>query len=368
MSDEDFLKLSEPTAPSTEAPVETVVQPPVEETPVTNEAPEADGDVAPEGPTDTEAPADVEASSEETGDQEAPPGEPEPGDAEGETPEPAPAEGVASAPDYEAFYKQIMTPFKANGKTIELKDPKEAISLMQMGANYTRKMQALQPHRKLMMMLEDNDLLDPGKLSYLIDLEKKNPEAIKKLIKDSGIDVLDVDTSEEPKYQAGNHTVSDEEARFRTAIEEVSSQPQGPETIALINSQWDATSKEFLWKNPDVLSVIREQHENGIYARITAEMDRQITLGVLPSETPFMQAYKAVGDELMAKNAFGGLGHQEPQVPLDTRPAVPKATVGNGAQVRAATPPPNTTRKASAPVNYLAMPDDEFLKVMNGRV
>ena len=90
--------------------------------------------------------------------------------------------------DYEAFYKEVMTPFKANGKLIELRNPAEAVQLMQMGANYTRKMQAIQQHRKVLTMLENNGLLDEGKLSFLIDIEKKNPDAIQKLVKESGID------------------------------------------------------------------------------------------------------------------------------------------------------------------------------------
>ena len=81
--------------------------------------------------------------------------------------------------DYEAFFKQVMAPFKANGRTIELKSPDEAIRLMQMGAGYGRKIQDLQPHLKVLRMLEKNELLDENKLSFLIDVNAKNPEAIK---------------------------------------------------------------------------------------------------------------------------------------------------------------------------------------------
>src|SRR5690606_21653948 len=72
-------------------------------------------------------------------------------------------------PDYEKLYKEIMKPFKANGREIKLNSPEEVITLMQKGANYTKKMQALQPHLKIVRMLENNQLLDEGKLSQLID-------------------------------------------------------------------------------------------------------------------------------------------------------------------------------------------------------
>jgi len=112
--------------------------------------------------------------------------------------------------DYKAFHDTMMAPFKANGKTIELRTPEEAIQLMKMGANYTRKMQEIAPHRKMLTMLQKHEL-DETRLSYLIDLDKKNPEAIKQLIKEANIDPLDIDVTIPSAYQAGNHIVSDDE-------------------------------------------------------------------------------------------------------------------------------------------------------------
>jgi hypothetical protein len=120
-----------------------------------------------------------------------------------------PAEAAPTI-NYEEQYNRLMAPFKANGKMITLNSPEELIQLAQMGANYTRKMQDIQPHRKVLQMLQNNGLLDEGKLSFLIDLDKKDPEAIKKLIKDTGMDPLDIDTSVEPDYKEGNHIVSDD--------------------------------------------------------------------------------------------------------------------------------------------------------------
>ena len=61
---------------------------------------------------------------------------------------------VTQSTDYKAFHDKMMAPFVANGKTIQLQSVDEAIQLMQMGANYTRKMQSIAPHRKVLMMLE----------------------------------------------------------------------------------------------------------------------------------------------------------------------------------------------------------------------
>lgn len=287
----------------------------------------------------------------------------------------------AKAPDYEGFYKQIMTPFKANGRTVELKTPEEAIQLMQMGANYTKKMQELVPHRKVLTMLQNNGLLDEDKLSFLIDVEKKDPEAIKKLIQDAGIDPMEIDTSSEAAYQDGNHRVSDEEVAFHSALDDMKSSPDRVGTLKVINDEWDQVSKEALWKNPEVMGLIHVQRENGVYDRINAEVNRRRTLGSIPVNVPFLQAYKVVGDELTAANAFADLklstpsttatspsGSKDEKV-ITTRVAAPKPAVTNSDRAAAASTSRQTTTKSKGPlINPLAMSDEDFLKQFDGRL
>ena len=267
--------------------------------------------------------------------------------------------------DYKAGYEQIMAPFKANGKTMQVKSVDEAIQLMQMGANYTRKMQELQPHRKTLLMLENNGLLDEGKLSFLIDLDKKNPEAIKKLLQDAKIDPLDVDLEKESTYQEGNHKVSDEEAQFRLVLDELNSNPVGRETLQTINSTWDQASKEVLWKQPEVMNTIHQQRENGVYARITAEIDRRRTLGVIQVGVPFLEAYRVVGDELHKAGAFNDLFKPKATAvaPVATRAAMPKPT-GLDPKAEAAAVHRGSPSKTTSPLEAMQKAsDDEFLKM-----
>ena len=275
---------------------------------------------------------------------------------------------VVTPPNYEELYNEIMKPFKANGKTIQLKDPAEAIQLMQMGANYTRKMQDIQPHRKVLLMLENNGLLDAGKLSYLIDLDKKNPEAIKKLVKDAGINPLEIDTEAETTYRTGNHTVPDEEVVFRTTLDELSSSPEGKATLQVINTEWDQASKEVLWTSPQVMTLIHQQRENGIYAMISTEIDRMKTLGKIPATMPFMQAYKEVGD-LLTKQAEAAATTSPaatvvPPAVVATRTGAPKATVTANAKASAASPTRTIGSTATKTlVNPLALSDEDFMKM-----
>lgn len=273
--------------------------------------------------------------------------------------------------DYKEAYGQIMAPLKANGKTIELRSVDELRSLAQMGANYTRKMQDIAPHRKILLMLENNGLLDESKLSFYIDLEKKNPEAIKKLVAESGIDPLEIDTSVPAKYQASNHTVTDEELGFRSVLDEVCASPEGQQTVATINSTWDQVSKERLWKDPSLISVFHQQRENGIYARITSEVDRLKALGQIPVGTTFLDAYKLVGDHLHKSNAFADLVKPSPSnqavqtpavpTPVAVKTVTPKAPVVNPA-VAAASTPRSTPKRAQTIVNPLAVSDEDFMK------
>jgi hypothetical protein len=413
LSDDDFAKLNEPdapAAPTAEAePAKTEEELAAETEAATAAAAETNagdaGDDDGEELTDAERAAQASdgeddgaegddpagsgeaKASEGDGDGEGekkpeteakPEGEAKPGEKKPEGEGDAATQVEAKPVDLQGFYDQVMKPFKANGKTIELKSPEEAIQLMQMGANYTRKLQAIQPQRKLLLLLEKNGLLDEGKLSFLIDLDRKDPAAIKQLVKDSGIDPIDIDVSEDTAYRPGNHQVSDEEVNFRDVMGELSSNPAGKETIAEIHDTWDQTSKEALWGDPQVLKVIHEQRESGVYALITAEMDRQITLGQIPANTPFLEAYKKAGDDLVAATVVkqpegSGAGEAAPTgekspIVVATRAAKPKSDLANDDKAKAASGTRSSPKAAKTIVNPLAESDEAFMKQMEGRL
>ena len=352
VSDEDFLKL--PVPDSTE---EVPSEPPAVEA-------EPPAEVVEPEPVVVETEEEEEEPPVETGEEGKTEVEPKPAE--------VPAEPAVADVDYKGNYEKLMAPIKANGKSIELRSPEELIQLAQMGANYTAKMQQIAPHRKVLMMLEQNGLLDEGKLSYLIDLDKKNPGAIQQLVKDSGLDPMDIDTNADSTYKATSHAVSDAEVSFNTALEDMRSTEDGKATLQVINSQWDAASKEALWTNPEIMETMRIQREAGIYDRIEAEVTRQRTLGRISQNVPFLQAYKAVGDQLVAAHAFDDLieASKPPvqQTPVATRVVAPKPAVTNNEQAKAASTTRATPRPAKVTINPLAMSDDDFLKQMSNRL
>lgn len=384
LPDDEFMKQSGPPAVTASEPNEKPTTPEaevVEETTTTEvgtsvvdtpnpeaEEPAEGGDVVP--PVEAGKPTQKEVTSPEAatvgpavaeGDKEPVGKEVVPPVGSKETP-------AVVAPNYQEDYSKLMAPFKANGKTITPKSPEEARQLMQMGANFTKKMQELVPHRKIITMLQNNGLMDEAQLSFLIDVSKKDPAAIQKLLKDGGIDPLSIDTTTESAYKDGNHLVSDETVNFQTALEELTSTPEGKETVVVMHKDWDQASKDVLWKNPQLFDAIHTQRQNGIYDRIVEEYDRQKVLGKFPASVSFLQAYKAIGDELQAKNAFADLAPKAPAVrqPIATKTVV-KPVVKND-KANAASPSRSAPALAKTPVNHFAMADDDFLASMKNRV
>jgi len=215
--------------------------------------------------------------------------------------------------DPETFYKEVTKPFIANGKQIEIRTPEEAIRLMQMGADYTRKTQQLAQHRKAIAILERNGLLDESKLDFLVALEKKDPEAVKKYLTDKQIDPLDIDLSEESKYQPGQHTIADNQLVFEEVVNQIQATEEGNNFFSELNSTLDAQSKQMLYNSPDALPVLYSQKQSGVYDLIANEIERYRVLGQLPANLSFIEAYKAVGDEMQKRGAFGNVAEVSPQ-------------------------------------------------------
>lgn len=329
-------------------------------------------------PKDPTTPDQSTAKPEDTPDDAAPEDRttenPKGGD-EAKTGEDESTPGSDHAVDAASNYAKIMAPFKANGKQFTPKDPDEVIRLMQMGANYSRKMQALKPNLRMMRMLENKGLLDEEKLNYLIDLNDKNPKAIQKLLHESKIDPIDLDTAETPDYKPTNHSVSDEQFAYQETLNDIASTSAGQATVQAI-AGWDMASRKATFQDPKIMSVIHEQREAGIYDQIVDELERQKMLGNF-LDVPFINAYKAVGDYLHERGELK-VATQEPETPagnvapqnnapremVETRTAPPKAALKNGDRVSGTTPPRSSPSPAKTPQKSVYEMTDEEIMAM----
>lgn len=260
------------------------------------------------------------------------------------------------AVNYEEFYKTIMSPIKANGKSFQPRTPEEAIRLMQMGANYTQKMQGIAPYRKKIQMLQKANLLEDEKLNFLIDVAQGNPEAIKKLLKDSKVDPLDLDTSSNTNYIPSNHTVSDEEVQIQSIVDDLKSTPEGIETLRQIQGM-DQASLSAISQTPSMMSTLHEQRQNGVYDLIMKEMEHQEALGNIPAGTPFLEKYKAVGDYCLQ------LQQRQKQAMANLpRGTIQKSSNPSSANVKGAAPSGRSRKPAQTVIDPFSLSDEEFEK------
>lgn len=271
--------------------------------------------------------------------------------------------------DHKAIVDKLFAPFKANGKEMVVDNVDDAVALMQMGANYNKKMAALKPNLKLLKLLENNNLLSEEKIGFLIDLDKKNPAAIGKLLKDSGIDPLDVDVDKAKEYAPNTYTVDEREIELDSVLEEIQDTPVYPKTVSVVSNKWDAASKQVVANNPQLLKVINDHMASGVYELISSEVERERMFGRLNGLSD-IEAYCQVGDSIQARNGFAHLYKQAPAEPVPVKEPVPTPAPAPEPDLRdkkraASSPRPAAPVAKQPEFNPLALSDEEFSKLGN---
>ena len=375
IAEEDTSTQNNPETNGVQTPDEEVDTPAVEDLPTEETSPEAEPDEDDSANSLTsdkvdDKVVDTEVDSNGKPITEAEPSTAEPGQEQKE--EGKQSEGLPADFNYKEGYEKLMAPFKANGKVITPRSPEEAISLMQMGANYTRKMQELKPYRKVMLMLQNNGLMDEEKLSFLIDLDKKNPGAINKLVKDSGIDPLDIDAEKAGEYRPNTYRVDEREMALDTVLEEIQDTTTYTRTLGIVSKEWDGGSKQVIADNPELLKVINDHVARGVYDVIQAEMERERMFGRLSGLTD-LEAYRQVGDAIQARGGFNHLaspqGGNQPGKPVGV---VPQQKQPDDAKLKdkkraASSTQSGVTSHSAEDFNPLALSDEEFTQLAKKR-
>ena len=272
-----------------------------------------------------------------------------------------------STTDYESQYKKIVgTPFKANGKEITVDSAEDAIKLMQMGANYHKQMQQLKPAKRIIAMLEQAGMLDENKLNHAIDIMSGNSAAIHKLIQERNVDVSDLYSDSEVDYTPNQHQVTDERIELDTLFNELNSTSHGQRVLQEVAGTWDEKSRYTIGQTPEILRLLGNQIESGIYDVIVAEVDKQRMLGNIPANAPMLQAYEQVGKYLQANGRLIPAGSNVGKVPTQQPKEFKQhqATVpSNGSNTRkrvANTARSNTSSISTQMDNVFAMSDEDF--------
>jgi len=276
-------------------------------------------------------------------------------DTEGDSPE-------TTEFDYESAYKKVSEPFKANGVDMQIKDPEDIIRLMQMGANYQKKMTQLKPNLKIIKMLEKNELLDEAKLHNLIDLSKKDPKAIAKLIQESDIDPLDIDKDVPTDYQPTNYSVTDKEYHLDQVLDEIKDTETFSRTINVLTKDWDTKSKESITDYPEIISVINTHMGNGVFDLVNAVLQQEKSLGRLTGISD-LEAYKEIAEYMYKNGDLKNKTDNNKGTSKVSSKTDEKANADRNKQRKAVAPvKQTTTKKASTDENFLGLSDEAFMK------
>lgn len=374
MSDEDFLNANPAEMEDTDAPQEEVLEAeePAEEDAATEEVEEveaaADEEEAVEPAEDAVAEGDSdEGEPEENADEDDSEEDSEPEEAEQEEETQAEEDEEKSDSEsekYKDFFNSITSEFKANGKMMKVEDPNDIIRLMQMGANYNRKMAALKPNMKMLKMLEKANLLNEEKLSFLIDINQKEPKALAKLLADSKVDPMDLDLEGSENYKPSDYTVDEREIDLDDVIAEIRDTDTFKQTINLVSNQWDDFSKQAVANEPQLLHVLNDHMASGIYDLISTEIEKGRVLGHYGGKSD-IAVYQEVGDAMAAQGAFDHLFKQQAPTPAPAKAAPIKKEADSKRRDKRRAASPAKPAAAQVPkddFNPLGMSDEEFLK------
>jgi len=260
--------------------------------------------------------------------------------------------------------KQLLSPLKAAKRTIQVESVDKARQLMQMGVDYSRKMEDLKPYQRMMKSLERADLLDEGKLNFLIDLSRKNPEAIKKLLKDSDIDPLDLDLEDSAAYRPNDHMVPEGELAVDEVLDSIRPSPKFNDVVNTVQ-KWDTASKRALMDNPQIFQHLTTHMEAGIYELILDRLESDRIFGKHVGLSD-LEAYKTVGDAMFEEGAFSpnarstsATGNTDQGHSQDSQGSEESVK----ARKRAASPPKGTASKGTKKQpDFSKMSDDEIEK------
>ena len=298
MSDEDFMRAME----SQEYQVNTEV---IEDTQVTTpEVTEPDTTQVNDGlPADTQVGNDEGNSAEQS--QEIEPDNTIVSDTATENTNSTETEPTEV--DYKAFYESVTKDFKAAGKIMPgVKDPDKFIKALQMATDYALKTAALKPVLKKAKMLED---VTDEEFSEMLDFRKRNPEVIKKALKEAQLDPLDLDL-EDIQYTPQSKIMSDADYEFKETIEKLSQEDavafQRTQNIVL--NELDSTSKTTVLSNPHILSALQSEVASGRFEKIQAQALQLKAFGGY-NNVPDIELYSYIASE-MDKQALQKQGIQ----------------------------------------------------------
>ena len=277
--------------------------------------------------------------------------------------QPDATDDTTNAGEAEAKLAMLLAPFKAGGRTIKVETPDDLRQLAQMGVDYSRKMADMKPYRQMLQTLKKNDLLDGEKMSFLIDLQNKNPAAMKKFFRESGLDPHDLNFEDGTEFTPNDHMIPEKELALDAVLDDIRETPAFERTAKILTDEWDTASKRVLLDNPQGIKIINDHIASGVYDQIVDVMATERALGRLEGLSD-LDGYRKVGDAMYAEGKFGTPNTPNEQSPSpsgqnsqDSAQASGSETVKN--RKRAASPTKGSASAGKPKIDLANMTDEQ---------
>lgn len=267
-------------------------------------------------------------------------------------------------------YELYNQPIKANGRTYENLTAEQKITLIQKGLNYDQKMTSMKPGSKMLKFLGDNNIDSLDDLQKMLDLRDKNPDAIKQLVQDSGLDI-DSENLGEFKYKPTEaKEVSDAEVRYSDAVDDIMYMEKGKEALDIaLNKQseggWDAESQSHLFGNPETLYQIQEDMVSGKFEEVSVALDVERATNPKIRRMSDLQAYATIAQAIEAKEKSGSNGEKQRVEPEAPRAKVRLKKVSNKAN--AGIQKTGSRQQVEQRINPLTMSNEEWSEFRKDR-
>ena len=149
-------------------------------------------------------------------------------------------------------------PLRANGKDYPIDSIDELYKLASAGVGAQQKYQAIASYKKAITASQDAgvDLMEA--VNFMANYKDNPKEAAMQLLKDNGIDPLDVDL-DTVNRTAKDYSVSDNEVQMREVVEEIGESPIFPQVKELLTNKWDAESTKIFFDKPEMVKQLHAE-------------------------------------------------------------------------------------------------------------
>ena len=169
----------------------------------------------------------------------------------------------------EADVQPVIKSFKADGKEYSFTEQEmmeQFPKIFGQAMNYTKKMQAIKPHRKMIDAIEQAGLKQAD-LNLMIDVLKGDKNAISEIFNRTGVDALDLDI-ENSRYVANDYGRDDVTLSINEIVDELRQDSEFETTQKVLGSEWDDASWKAIEKNPNTIRLVHQDIKSGAYNEI----------------------------------------------------------------------------------------------------